>query len=119
MRVRDAVLKQMEAARQDGTVASPLESRLVLEADGAWLKFLTSLNDYLEELLIASQVSVEPLPAGTEPSVKSDEGALRVVVSRPEGEKCVRCWLVKPTVGRDSAHPGLCERCSRVVAGGA
>lgn len=117
MRVRDVVLKQMEAARQDGTVASPLESRLTLQADGAWLKFLSSLQDDLGELLIASQVSVEELPAGVEPALRSDEGGVRVVVGKPDGTKCVRCWLVKPIVGRDAAHPALCERCAAVVGG--
>ena len=45
-------------------------------------------------------------------------GALVTVgVSRADGRKCERCWNYSTLVGRDGAHPALCERCVPVVVG--
>ncbi len=117
MKLRDAVLKQLEVARQNGTIVSPLESHVTLEADGAWLKFLVSLEADLPELLNVSQVSSAPLSEGVTPTLSTDEGKLCVKVRKPDGLKCTRCWLVRPTVGRDPEHPALCDRCCDVVRG--
>jgi len=115
MRLRDAVLKALETARQAGTVAMPLESRVVVEAAGEWEKFARSLGDGLAEMLIVSQAVVSTLGAGAAPDVGSDEGKFKITVTPPEGTKCGRCWLVRPSVGRDKEHPALCERCADVV----
>lgn len=34
-----------------------------------------------------------------------------------KGEKCARCWVYSPEVGKTAAHPQLCERCVRAVEG--
>jgi isoleucyl-tRNA synthetase len=34
-----------------------------------------------------------------------------------DGAKCPRCWNWRDDVGFDPAHPELCARCARVVAG--
>ena len=31
--------------------------------------------------------------------------------------KCERCWHYRPDVGHDSAHPGLCTRCTSNLFG--
>ncbi len=50
------------------------------------------------------------------------EGALDVPdrkfwfhVRRSDFPKCERCWNLRPTVGQDTEHPTLCDRCARVV----
>jgi isoleucyl-tRNA synthetase len=113
--VRNEALKRLEEARQSGVVANPLESKVVVEADGEYFKILKELEPGLSELFIVSQASLVPLPAGAAPSFKSDKGALRIIVDKPDGAKCGRCWLVKPEVGGNPAHPALCGRCTEVV----
>jgi len=34
---------------------------------------------------------------------------------RSSHAKCERCWNYRPTVGQDSLHPTLCDRCARVL----
>ncbi len=101
--LREAVLHGVEAARQAGTVASQLESRVTLTGGGDWL---AKLAPHLPELLNVSQVVVA-----------AGDGAVAVAVGKPEGAKCGRCWLVKPDTGSLASHPDLCGRCAGVVQG--
>jgi isoleucyl-tRNA synthetase len=39
--------------------------------------------------------------------------AVKVELAR--GEKCDRCWQVRPDVGHNPAHPTLCGRCADAV----
>ena len=32
-----------------------------------------------------------------------------------EGDKCARCWMILPEVGKNAAHPDLCNRCAGAV----
>ena len=34
-----------------------------------------------------------------------------------EGQKCGRCWMILPEVGKHADHPELCDRCHDVVIG--
>jgi isoleucyl-tRNA synthetase len=117
MRLREPVLKALEAAKASGAIAKPLESRVRLEVAGPWKDLLKSLEPGLAELLIVSQVEVADLAPGTTPQVSGADGKLSVTVVKPEGAKCSRCWLVKPEVG--TLEPlDLCGRCASVVKGG-
>jgi isoleucyl-tRNA synthetase len=46
----------------------------------------------------------------------SEELPFSIEVVPAEGQKCHRCWLVSPTVGLDSDHPGVCARCEGVLS---
>jgi len=102
--LRQAVLQQVEAARQSGASASQLESRVVLGAGKTWHEFLAPLEAHLPELLNVSQVALA-----------SADGELTVSVGKAEGAKCGRCWLIRPEVGTVKGHADLCERCATVV----
>jgi isoleucyl-tRNA synthetase len=45
--------------------------------------------------------------------MKLDGLAVHVVPA--EGEKCERCWIVTPDVGKNEAHPDICPRCADVI----
>ena len=32
-----------------------------------------------------------------------------------EGEKCARCWMILPEVGKNPSHADLCNRCTEAV----
>ena len=42
-------------------------------------------------------------------------GRLKIDVTRAEGDKCVRCWLISSDTGQDLEHPELCSRCTDIV----
>jgi isoleucyl-tRNA synthetase len=42
---------------------------------------------------------------------RSEVIPLSVEVRKAAGEKCERCWLRLPTVGKDAEHPTVCARC--------
>ena len=46
---------------------------------------------------------------------QQDLADLKVQIERALGAKCERCWNYSEAVGRDSKHPGLCERCADVM----
>jgi len=109
--VRSAVTKALEDARAGKRIASSLEARVEVrgpapalaalrahaEADGAF-------PGNLANLFIVSAARLE-----------ESEGPLAVTVERAAGAKCERCWTYSEQVGR-LAHPGVCERCARVIA---
>jgi len=106
MSVRRAASLELEKARQTGQIGKSLEAQVEIEPDNdATYKLLKTLGPTLETVLIVSQVRVIS-PTGSE---------LRVTVSHATGEKCVRCWRWTEDVGRDTAHPELCGRCTDVL----
>ena len=38
-----------------------------------------------------------------------------VTFHHADGDKCARCWMILPEVGKNPAHPDLCNRCSDAV----
>jgi isoleucyl-tRNA synthetase len=40
-----------------------------------------------------------------------------IVVFKARGLKCERCWKYSEDVGKDPAHPRVCQRCSQVLKG--
>ncbi|NQT95991.1 MAG: isoleucine--tRNA ligase [Candidatus Omnitrophica bacterium] len=115
-KIRDIVLKVLEAKRSSDIIGSPLEAKVNLYAESDKVRVL--LNDYEEkfpELFIVSQAS---LLGG-----KAPEGAFRddnfpeisITVDKAEGSKCTRCWNYSISVGKDKNFPDTCERCQKVL----
>ncbi len=71
----------------------------------------------LEELCIVSEVVLKDFENLPEEAFKSSELNLGVVVRKPEGSKCERCWLTLPSVGINENHSTLCDRCGQVLQG--
>ena len=64
-------------------------------------------------VLIVSAVEVQEGGTGTFTDVVLPD--FSVTVEHAEGEKCARCWMYSDTVGKNAAHPDLCERCAQVL----
>jgi isoleucyl-tRNA synthetase len=43
------------------------------------------------------------------------DAAPSVAVARSPHAKCERCWNLRPSVGRSTLHPTLCDRCESVI----
>ena len=111
--VRGEVLKTLEVARQNKSIASGLEARVQLVATGELALLLEEYRRMLPMLFIVSQVELlQGQPAGAQ---ESELPGLQVRIERASGQKCARCWNYSERVGEDSEHPRVCERCSAAL----
>jgi isoleucyl-tRNA synthetase len=93
--VRDAVLKQLETARQEKFIGAPLEAKVVLASPD--YKLLDEYRAELPGLFIVSQVELSEAPE------------LSVTIERAQGTKCERCWKYTSSDGR------ICDPCHKAV----
>ncbi len=106
--VRADVTKQLEEVRASGAIGSSLQAELAIKAAGEKYSLLASLDDDLKFVFITSQASVEQV---------TDAANEAVSVTPSEAAKCERCWHYRRDVGHDSAHAGLCGRCTSNLFG--
>jgi isoleucyl-tRNA synthetase len=108
LRMRVIVSKALEEARRQKRIGSTLEALVTLvPGDEAAARILESHREQLPWVFIVSKAEIAPV---SEEAAQS-EGRLLVNVDRAPGEKCVRCWNYKDTVGSSPEHPQLCARC--------
>ena len=105
--------KVLEGHRQNKTIGNSLEAKVVLYAEGEALEILKSVEKDLSTLIIVSQVEVHEGAAGGEEATGRND--LKVTVKPADGHKCERCWTYSESVGKNEAHPDLCDRCAGVV----
>jgi isoleucyl-tRNA synthetase len=105
VKVRDAVLKSLDNARENKLIGSSLEAAVSLEAGGETLNLLKAYEAQLPALFIVSQVELNQ-GSGEELSVR---------VERARGDKCERCWRYTLDIGQDSDFPTICSRCVAAV----
>jgi isoleucyl-tRNA synthetase len=99
--VREAVLKSLEAARQDKVIGAPLEASVRLSAD----PLLTEYANELPGLFIVSRVEL------TYPSADG----LTIEIGRAPGVKCERCWKYTEDVGSSPDLPTVCAACAAAI----
>lgn len=114
MQIRTEVLKELEDARQSKLIGNSLEAAVHLYAEGEIYDFLKKSKEILATLFITSEVHLE---RGIPSEIKESEDIkdLAIKISRASGQKCERCWIYSNTVGADTEHPKLCDRCVRVL----
>jgi isoleucyl-tRNA synthetase len=114
LEVRAAVTKALEEARKRGEIGHSLDACVRLAPADGLRPALAQLAADLPALFIVSQVEiVDDLPTEASPLLAD----LKVQVESARGGKCQRCWNFSEAVGSNPDHPGLCDRCQRVVGG--
>ena len=111
--VRDDVNKALEVARVGKVIGKSLEAMVVLYCTSELFESLKADAHELAAIFIVSQVEVRCEGEG---SLKGEVPGLSVEVLPAEGEKCERCWIFTPSVGKDDIHPTICARCVGVVS---
>ena len=91
----------------------PLSWQERTNCDGELYDTVKSISDELATAFIVSQVEVLK---GNEGIVKGEVlKNISMTVVKADGEKCERCWMHSETVGKNSEHKTLCERCAKVI----
>jgi isoleucyl-tRNA synthetase len=101
--LREAVLKELEKAREEKLIGNSLEAQVHLFIPPPEQALVCKYEGDLAALFIVSAVVIEP----------AEELAVRV--SRAPGAKCQRCWNYSLQVGQSRDYPELCRRCEDVV----
>jgi isoleucyl-tRNA synthetase len=104
--LRNIVLKSLEEARAAKTIGNSLGAKVAV-TPGFEAATLLNQIPQLKDMFIVSDVEIHP--------VSGDIENIQVEVSAASGEKCERCWVISPTVGQDTHHPTLCDRCAPIV----
>ncbi len=104
--LRDKVLVTLEPLRKDKVIGSNQESTVTIrctDEDAAAIEQFGLKN--FAALCIVSEVKLK-------------KGALETTISAQKSahQKCQRCWNYWPSVGSDTKHPDLCERCVSVIS---
>lgn len=109
--VRGIVNKALEEQRAQGKIGAPLEAKVTLYAEGERYQQLLSLQEELRFVLITSEAKVKPFTEKEEGAIATEDPLLAIKVEVSSDEKCIRCWHRRPEVGKNLAHPQICERC--------
>ncbi len=124
--IRTDVNKVLEKARVEKTIGSSLEAKVILHIKDEQLRaFVKSLDtesnngvDKLCYLFITSQAEISDTSEKLHElkySLQTDRWEIGVV--NAEGQKCDRCWNYSIYVGKNPAHPLICDRCVAALAG--
>ncbi|ADG82707.1 isoleucine--tRNA ligase [Thermincola potens] len=118
IKIREEVAKELEKARRDKVIGHSLNAQVHIYPDEKLRAFLAPLQEQLATIFIVSSVQIhepeEVLPEAA--SVSEEVPGLAVTVNQAPGEKCERCWVYSPEVGKNADHPSICPRCAEVVA---
>jgi isoleucyl-tRNA synthetase len=105
MALRDEVLRVLEGLRREKKIASNQESSVTIYCDDEDTKAVGEFElKSFAALCIVSEVKLEKAA-----------GETKVVAQKSSNNKCHRCWNYWPSVGGNSEHPDLCERCISVA----
>jgi isoleucyl-tRNA synthetase len=103
---RTLVLGELEELRKNQLIGSNQEASVTINTENE--KTIAVLEEFgLEQfssLCIVSEVKLQ-----------KTRGKRIVEAEKSGHQKCQRCWNYRPSVGADSEHRDLCERCVEVI----
>jgi isoleucyl-tRNA synthetase len=107
--------KALEEARANKLIGHPLDAAVSIFAPEDLYHALLPFENDLRSILIISKASLvnDAKPEGAFAS--QEVKGLFILVEPAEGEKCERCWIHEPTVGKNSTHPTICSRCLGIL----
>ncbi|MDD3269000.1 MAG: class I tRNA ligase family protein, partial [Syntrophomonadaceae bacterium] len=115
LNLREVVTKALEEARSRKVIGHSLGASVSIFGSEEWLTLLQA-TPQLENIFIVSKVNLGPLEQAPADALALGEvSGIKVAVKAAEGEKCERCWIIDLSVGANTQHPTLCQRCQQVV----
>jgi len=120
--IRDLVTPFLEKQREAKLIGAGLEAKVFLSVeDKKSAEILYRYEKDLARVFVVSQVYLEEKAlegmetAESLSAIFQTKLRLKVLVSKADGEKCVRCWNYSPFVGQDLTHAALCPKCVEAV----
>ena len=115
--VRTVVQGALEGQRREKVIGAPLEAKVTIQVTPEHHDRVKEYEADLPSLFIVSEVIVKECASfsGDQGLVSDVDLGIMVDVAKASGEKCERCWNYRATVGSDSEHPTLCDRCLEAV----
>jgi isoleucyl-tRNA synthetase len=113
--IRGEVTKALEEARAGKLIGHPLDAAVLVSVPPDLYQTLLPFADDLRSILIVSKASLvndEKLEGAFE---SAEVKGLFIGVEPAAGDKCERCWIHEPSVGANSEHPTICNRCLKVL----
>jgi isoleucyl-tRNA synthetase len=104
--LRERVLAEIEPLRKSKQIGSSLQAKVVISAPELQYALLEPYARSLPMLFIVSEVDLR----------RSSGNAEEITIERAGGIKCDRCWRYVPSVSKDPAWAGLCDRCHEALA---
>ncbi|MBW2563957.1 MAG: class I tRNA ligase family protein, partial [Deltaproteobacteria bacterium] len=115
LEIRSEVTKALEEARAKKLIGHPLDAAVTISCIKELHDTLHPYSDNLKSIFIVSKASLLDGESLTDAYESSDIKGLAVKVEVAEGDKCERCWMHEPSVGTNSDHPAICDRCRQVL----
>ncbi len=115
--LRSDVSRALEEARKEKRIGHPLDAAVLIGLTAPLYDQLSADEQLLRSVLIVSDVRLVPVEELDGGMDGRELPGIRIEVASAAGQKCQRCWMRSESVGRFEDHPGICERCYRVVAG--
>jgi isoleucyl-tRNA synthetase len=113
--LRRVVTGALEIARRDKIIGASLEAAPVLYiSEPSDVDVLKSID--FAEIAITSAAHVVTRSPPPEAFTLPDVPGVAVTFHHADGDKCARCWMILPEVGKNPSHPDLCERCAGAVS---
>lgn len=113
-KVREEVLRELEAKRIAKIIGSSLEARVKLSVTPETYELLKPYQDRNELRYIFIVSQTELFQGDLRPTDEVSIGAIPLIaveVERAAGQKCERCWNYSTQVGESPKYPSVCERC--------
>ena len=114
--MRRVVTGALEVVRRDKVIGASLEAAPVLYvSEASDDEILKSID--LAEVSITSGAHVSTRQPPPDAFHMPEVSGVAATFHHAEGDKCARCWMILPEVGKNEDHPDLCNRCSEAVRG--
>jgi isoleucyl-tRNA synthetase len=109
--LKNEVNKKLEAARANKTIGHPLDAKVIIGIDENEKQFL-HIDETLEKIFIVSEVEFKNIADLDEKELVEKH---RIIVETSKKPKCERCWNHSDSIGKNTKHPKICERCFKTL----
>jgi isoleucyl-tRNA synthetase len=116
LQIRGEATRVMESARAKKIIGHSLDAALTIAASTTLYELLASYRKDLRSFFIVSDVELIPLEKADESFAETEIEKVKIRVAPSDGDKCQRCWVHDPSVGKNSSHLDICDRCANALA---
>ncbi|MFA4916841.1 MAG: isoleucine--tRNA ligase [Syntrophales bacterium] len=113
--IKSELAKAVEIARKDKVLGRSPEACVDICPPEDLRSFLEAHQDDMRTLSIISQLNIVEKDGINDPYYSSEFEGLIIGVTKAQGDKCTRCWNYSESVGTDTEHPTICDRCLQIL----